>query len=240
MAKRGNPPKKTGGRSFPSYNDPKGQVENVPTPAAPPLPKQRQRGKKPTTFASCSPLSVSFRHIRGSAGHSGWRGFIQFVEYAARTGDEDMARLHACYLALTPRDKKNVWPEQLCQLAGVNPGDLVGAVCKAIWESKAAESSMISAIAHPEVLLELVKLAKDPKHYQDREMFFRMTGSLPDKKGSSINIINNPTAQMGAVKLDGRPGSRLPSMDEDVIEMSRQLDAPAPFLVNDDVPPQDH
>jgi hypothetical protein len=181
---------------------------------------------------------VAFRHIRPS-----WQHYIEYVDLAARNGDEAMAKLRDCYQALPQRDRRTCWPEQLCQLANVTPGELVGAVCRAMWESKAAESSMVSAIAHPEVLQATADFARLPDGGKDRELFFRLTGSLPDKKGTSINIINNPTAQAGtAVKLMGEGGARLKNFDEEVIEMSRQLDtAGPPFLVmkdDDDVPPE--
>jgi hypothetical protein len=84
-------------------------------------------------------------------------------------------------------------------------------------------------------------LAQDPEHYHDRELFFRLTGSLPDKKGASINIFNTPTAAAGQIKLPdlGQGRARLKSFDEEIIDMSRQLDSEGPFLVTDDVPPED-
>lgn len=164
-----------------------------------------------------------------------WRHYIQYVDLAARNGDSEMAKVRDVYQALTPRDRREVWPEQLCDLAGVTPGDLIGAVCRGLWESKAAESSMVSAIAQPDLLERTVKLAYQEENYRDRELLFRAWGCLPDKKGASINIINSPTAQAGAVKLAGEDISgRLKSMDEEVIEMSRQLETP--FVVKSDVP----
>jgi hypothetical protein len=160
------------------------------------------------------------------------------VDLAARNGDTAMTRYREVYQSLGTFDQRHHWPEQLCELADVTPGELIGAVCRALWESKAAESSMVSAIAHPEVLARTAALAQGgASNYRERELFFRLTGSLPDKKGASINIINNPTAQAGTVKLgDGElNGPRLLTMDEEVIEMTRQLDpGKAPFLVEDD------
>lgn len=157
------------------------------------------------------------------------------MDLAARNGDTAMGRYRDCFLSLTTRDRLGHWPEQICELANVPPEDLVGAVCREIWKSKSAESSMVSAIAHPKVLTRTAALASGAaKNFKDRELFFRLTGSLPDKKGASINIINNPTAQAGSVKLDGEIGG-LKSMDEEVIEMTRQLDpGRAPLLVEDE------
>ena len=66
-----------------------------------------------------------------------------------------------------------------------------------------------------------MKLALKADHYRDRELFFRLTGSLPDKKGASINIFNNPTAQAATGKLaDGEATGWLKTFDEEIIEMT--------------------
>jgi hypothetical protein len=206
-------------------------VENPP-PKLPPKPLTPRASKStPRPLATASPLSAAFRHIRPN-----WRHYAQYVDLAARNGDQAMARYRDCYLALTHIDRLQHWPEQLCDLANVTPGELIGAVCRALWESKAAESSMVSAMAQPEVLATTAKLALEADHHRDRELFFRLTGSLPDKKGTSINIINNPMAQASVKLASEEP--KLKSFDEDIIEMSRQLEG-APFLVKDeDVSPE--
>jgi hypothetical protein len=92
---------------------------------------------------------------------------------------------------------------------------------------------MVSAIAHPKVVERTVKLALKADRYRDRELFFRLTGSLPD---ASINIFNNPTVQAATGKLaDGEAPGWLETFDEEIIEMSRQLDMPESqaFLVKD-------
>lgn len=189
-----------------------------------------ERPKRPP-LANRSTLALAFRHI-----NQGWRHYMEYVDFAARNGDAGMQRYRDCYISLRTLDRYNHWPEQLCELAGVTPGELIGAVCRALWESKAAESSMISAIAQPLVLAQTARLAQgDAENFHDRELFFRLTGSLPDKKGTSINIINNPTAQASVKLMDSEiSGIRLKTMDEEVIEMTRQLDPSTPFLMKDD------
>jgi hypothetical protein len=90
---------------------------------------------------------------------------------------------------------------------------------------------MVSAIAQPEVLTETVKFAMEPEGYRDRELLFRAWGMLPDKKGTSINIINQPSTQQTAIKLGGEE-PRLKTFDQEIIEMGQQLDAP--FLVKEE------
>lgn len=195
----------------------------------PPPPLNVANGPKSPkpALAQRSPLSVAFRHIPG-----GWRRYVEYADLAARKGDEAMARFRSAYEALAPRDRAGAWPEQVCDLANVSPGELVGAVCRQIWEVKAAESSMVSSIAHPELLSTTIRLAKKEENYRDRELYFRMAGSLPDRKGASINIFNQ--AAGGAPALPDLTQSKLRSFDEEIIEMSRDLEVPnAPFVVKD-------
>lgn len=185
-------------------------------------------------LSKSSPLSVAFRHIQG-----GWRRYIEYVDLAARKGDAQMAKFRDCYGGLDPKERHNAWPEQLCDMAGISPGELVGAVCRQIWEAKAAESSMVSSIAHPEMLMTTIRLAKKEDNFRDRELYFRLTGSLPDRKGASINIFNQAAGTPPAAPELGRP-AKLGSFDDEVIEMSRDLEMPdAPFVVKD-VPSEDY
>lgn len=178
---------------------------------------------------------MAFRHIRPA-----WRYYIRYVDLAARSGNQAMARFRDIYLKLELRVRVNAWPEQICELADVPPGELVAAVCRAIWETKAAESSMISSIAHPEVLMEVAKLAKKPQHQRDRELFFRLTGSLPDRHGQSINIFNQAGVQQVKPPDLAQGRARLKAFDDEVIEMSKTLDAPPFLMQEDDVPSEDH
>lgn len=151
-----------------------------------------------------------------------------------------MVRFREAWLSLDEKDRQRTWPEQVCELADVPPGELIAGVCRAIWEAKAAESSMISSIAHPDILIEVAKMAKRPAHTRDRELFFRLTGSLPDRQGQSINIFNSAGASGGIKLPDAAQGrERLKAFDDEVIEMERTLNAP--FLIKEaDVPSEDH
>jgi hypothetical protein len=152
-----------------------------------------------------------------------------------------MQRVIDVYSSLDKKDRVNIWPEQICDMANVMPDELVGAVCQNIWASKAAESSMISAIAHPEVLTDLIKFARKEENFRDRELYLRATGSLPDRKGSSINIYNQAAGQVAEVSLPSVAGkAKLKSFDAEVIDMDRDLADP-PFLVRPaDVSQEDH
>lgn len=213
------------------------QTTENPPPAPPIPPKplsvlQRIKNRKTNSTARIfddTPLVIAFRHIRPS-----WRNYIEYVDLAARNGDKDMLRFVAVWQGLPAKDRRAVTPEQLCEMSQIKPGELVGAVCQAIWDAKSAEGSMVSAIAHPEVLKRTAASAGKQANYKDRELFFRVTGSLPDKKGTSVIIQNNPqTAVLSggaqARAIPGRTLSELMDMDEEVIEMGRAFE-PAKFL----------
>jgi hypothetical protein len=184
---------------------------------------------KPQKLAasSKSPLSVAFGHLAG-----GWRRYITYVDYAARQGDEAMARYRDCYQTLM-RKSKDCWPEQICDLA-------IAAVCKAVWNTNAAESSVISSIAHPQLLAKTIQFAQKEDNYSDRELYFRLMGSLPDKKGTSINIFQQAIGAPPPMPELGQTAAPLRSFDDEVVEMSRDLEVPdAPFMVKN-VPPDNH
>ena len=231
MAKIGN--RRTGQKSLP----PRAEVEEYENPKLPPPPLNVVKAPRvpKLALATHSLLSVTFRHIKPS-----WRGYILYVDMAARKGDEAMRRFREAYESLPPKERAGAWPEQICDMANVEPGELYGAVCRQLWDSKAAESSMMCSIEHPEVLGATIKFAKRPGFYHDRELFLRSTGSLPDRKGASINIYNQAAAGAAAA-LPEAAQAKLRTFDDEIIDMSRDLEAPdAPFLVKQDVPSDDH
>lgn len=224
MAKNGKG-RTIGGPSSPTSSE--ARFENLPELPAPPVNVAPPKLPK-LALASRSPLAVQFRHLQPS-----WRAYIQWVDLAARNGDTAMMRVRDCYQVLPPKEKSSIWPEQLCELASVTPGELYGAVCRVTWEAKAAESSMISAINHPELLMQTIRLARKEENFRDRELYFRMAGSLPDRKGASINIYNQATGQVAEVPLPSVVGkAKLKRFDEEIVDIDRDLQTPdPPFLV---------
>lgn len=232
---------KTGKRRTgrPSSLAPKAMVQEFEhLPAVPLNVIDLRRPKLPKmVLAQRSLLSVAFQHIKPN-----WRSYIMYVDMAARGGNEKMKRYRGVYESLPSKERAAAWPEQLCDLAEITPRELYEAVCGQMWDSKAAESSMMCSLEHPQVLGAMIKYAKEENHYQDRELFLRATGSLPDKKGASINIFNQAAGIAAGPALDGQPPrARLRSFDEEIVEMSRDLEAPeAPFRIHENVPPEDN
>ena len=177
-----------------------------------------------------TPMITAFRWIRPH-----WWNYLDFVGTAARNGDKDMDKILKARDALTERERRAVTPERLCELAGVRDDDLVARVCGEIWRLKRAEGSIVTAMAYPKILDTVSRNATKAKEYDDRELFFRVTGALPDKKGTSVVIQNNPQTLVAGAALPQFPKGDLLDMDEEIIELGRDF-SPAKFLTTTSMP----
>jgi hypothetical protein len=182
-----------------------------------------------------TPLSNAFRHIEPT-----WRSYTYYASAAAKSGDEDMIKYMASFSALPLSEQRTVMPDVVCELSGINPGRLIAAVSQQLWEHKQPESAITASVNHPRMVQATAfwgqQLADCNK---DRELFFRITGGLPDnKKGASIVINNNhnpQTANFSNPSPAGANGFR--PMDQRVIDMGKILDSPddsATFAVPQD------
>jgi hypothetical protein len=72
----------------------------------------------------------------------------------------------------------------------------------------------------------IVKHAQKAGNFKDRELFMRTTGSLPDKKGAAVHVTFNNPNSIGE-GMSRASGSGLLSMDDEVVEMTKQLEAPS-------------
>lgn len=168
-----------------------------------------------------TPVAIAFRNIEPT-----WRNYIYYVDQSARNGDEQMLKFRAAYNALPWKEKNSIMPEQLCDMCGIICADLVAAVSRELWIQKAGQTTIEAAINHPRMIQATAfygQMLGDAN--RDRELFFRVTGGLPDKKGTSIVINNTPqTANITAVPSAG--GSGYKPMDQRIIDMGKLLDEP--------------
>lgn len=184
--------------------------------------KPKAKAKAPTIRRSnvTSPLALTFKDLEPN-----WRAYIAYVDYAANDGNEDMKRIIDSFKGLTKREKELVMPERLCDLAGVRPSELVAAVCGQVWAHQSGESAMAAAILHPKIVRKTAKAAENIKWGgKDRELFFRISGSLPDKKGTTI--INNNNPQILNASASALSATHLGSMSERTLEMEKLLAEP--------------
>jgi hypothetical protein len=198
------------------------------------LPPQAQQRKARTSPSPTEPtflqgsvsdslLATAFRWFKPD-----WRkGYLAQVRNAAKAGDDKMQRYLNTYDKLEPFERQYHYPETVLDLCGVLPEDLYGAVCRSTWATKGAEVNALLAIEHPDVLERTAHFAKTlPENFRDREMFLKMAGSLPLPKNQALMSVHfNNAAIISGGKEAGSSGSQLMSMDDDVIDMNRQLES---------------
>ena len=80
----------------------------------------RGSGSPHDPIASTTAIAVAFRHIRPF-----WRNYIQYVDLAARGGDDRAKKYLAVWNQITARERRHHFPEQLCEMAGILPHELV-------------------------------------------------------------------------------------------------------------------
>jgi hypothetical protein len=165
-------------------------------------------------------VSNAFRHIKPT-----WRNYVLFADLAAKQGDENMLLFMKAYNGLTYLEKKQYLPEQICDLAGIQPGKLCAAVAEQVWLNKQQESVIFSSTALPEMLQATAFYGQvHGDYHKDRELFLRATGMLPDRKGTSVIINNSPqTANITAEPLSAGTNGFRP-MDQRVIDLGKVLD----------------
>lgn len=174
-------------------------------------------------LAESTPLSHAFRHIEPV-----WRNYIHYAERAALAGEDQMSKYVASYKALPPKEQKAVMPETLCSLSGTQPGELIAAVSRYYWEERQAESAISAANNHPKMVQATAYWGQSLADCnRDRELFFRLTGGLPDKKGASIVINTNVASNTSLTQPPSSAGANgFRTMDQRVIEMGKLLDSP--------------
>jgi len=149
-----------------------------------------------------------------------------FMEYARLCATERIKALVSHWDSLSDYDQRRASLEDLCEVCGVEPHELVGAVASAAFRWSADVSTLIAAVAHPKVMEACVNRAVQANGFRDREMFFKATGLLPTPAASSIRIFN--TAQATTTGAD----SGLPSFEEHTLTFSevirRATDEPDP------------
>ena len=171
-----------------------------------------------------TPVAAAFRHIRPF-----WRNYIQYVDLAARAGDDRAKKYRDAWLALTPAERKRHFPEQICDLSGVTPHELVGMVCEQLFAMETAEAGMVTAFARKEVIQAARFFGTmDQAAYKDRELVAKISGALPAPKGSSIAINVNggaPQVNQGFAKANG-----VLDMDAEIVSLSETLEIAAPAV----------
>ena len=168
----------------------------------------------PTSLALC------FRHIKPS-----WKNWIDYAMLSAvEDKDREMVKIRDVWNALPPRERATATPENICDLAGVQPKVLFAAVCGKLFERSSQESALITAANLPRVVERTMQQAATKAGIKDREMVHKHTGFIPTPKGQPPVVINQRTAIMssGDTKI-----TSLPSMEHDMLSADEAIEVRA-------------
>ena len=119
-----------------------------------------------------------------------------FMEYARLCEGEPIKALVCHWDRMSGYDQRRTSLEDLCEVCGVEPHELVGAVAAAAFRWNADISTLIAAVAHPKVMEACVDRALQANGFRDREMFFKASGLLSTPAASSIRIFNTAAARL--------------------------------------------
>jgi hypothetical protein len=166
-----------------------------------------------------SRLALIFRALT-IQGHANWKNCWFFMECAAKDGDEEALKVFKVWKKLPKFEKDKRSPEEVCEMAGVDPRDFGAFVFREYLSYSQEAGNVIAAAGHPRVVAASVKIAQKEEGWRDREMLFRHQGFLPERQGGGIHVTANANADnRNAVVLP----AELPSMESDTIRMSRIL-----------------
>jgi len=182
-----------------------------------------------------TPMAVALRFVQPQ-----WRNYIMYVDMESRAGNEDAKRYIAAWQALTPGERQRYYPEQLCQLACVQPYDLLSWVTRQAWIEGSSSAALCMSFMKDQVLEQTARFAmQSPENYKHTQMFLQASGLLPAANGggrggagNGMTILNMPVASSGSVALAGSrsesspvDASGLRSMDSEIVELSKIMQA---------------
>lgn len=172
--------------------------------------------------ADHTPLSNAFRHIDPT-----WRNYIYYANVSAQSGNVEMQRFMQSHNALPKSEQRTILPDKLCDLAQVDPADLIAAVAKELWSQKQSESVIVASMNHPKMVQATAFWGQSQAdNNRDRELFMRLTGTLPDKKGTSVVINNNPQTANISQPIAHAGANGFKPMDQRILDMGKLLDSP--------------
>ena len=232
----GKRPRRKRARPIPMENPPQEEIKST-LPAGPPQPEPEDQeeptaplaaasfsNNKPPPLSTHTPVAVAFRHIRPF-----WRNYIQYVDLAARGGDDRAKKYLAVWNRITQSERRHHFPEQLCELACILPHELVEMVCGQLFLMETAEASMVTAFAKKEVIQAARYFGTTfESAFKDREFIGKVSGALPIPKGATVNL-NMQGAVGGGSQSPAQltPKGQVLDMDAEIIGLSEVLELPA-------------
>jgi hypothetical protein len=93
--------------------------------------------------------------------------------------------------------------EAYCQRAGINPKKVLKILNYTVSEARMQESSVVTAMRHPDVVTATINNALTPEGVQDRVIIHKATGYLPTPKGSQtvVQVTTNAQTHVSGDKI---------------------------------------
>ena len=160
----------------------------------------------------CNTLNLAFRHCGGI------EAMIDLCAYCADECEE-AGRVVILYREVTPDDRKDLIPEDLCRKADISPARLLGVMAKAAFQRNLDMSRMLMAMHSPAQIAASAKFGARRDGHQDRKMLLQAAGVVPmgGSKGVAVNINNANVQGAEDVEYGG-----LPDFSEDCILISKE------------------
>lgn len=102
----------------------------------------------------------------------GSKGFMETARLATHL-DTRLKRIVGTWEALSPRRRAHTWLEDLCRDVGIDPGEFLALVTRALYDFNRSISGILTAEALPEVTSAGIARACTPRGLADRRMFLR-------------------------------------------------------------------
>lgn len=166
-------------------------------------------------------LSIAVRYLPG-----GKKKFLEFVKIAAQNGDKSALAWWTVYADLTKTQRDRCSYDDVCDAAGVRPGQLLAAMVGHGVEAQRDVGTLVMAAFHPEVVAAAGRSALriDGEHAQiaadDRRSLLQAQGALPIPKGASIHVHANASANAQAAAAASTDPS-VPKFADDIAALSR-------------------
>jgi hypothetical protein len=168
-------------------------------------------------------LAFAFRRIGGKS------VAIEYARLSARF-DEKFEKLVWAYDQLSQSDQEKIRLEDLCASVELSPSEFLGTVTRAAYSHNLDVANLIAAVNHPRVVEATLASAIDnPYGTEDRRMLHQHHGFLPQPKGQTIQINNQPqafaaaNAKAAAASEASSTGPGLPTFEQDGIEIVQAI-----------------
>lgn len=113
------------------------------------------------------------------------------IDYLRGSSEDDARQWLAVWDTLSKTAQDALPLEAICIAATLTTKRLFELVSGAMFEQSAAESSLIAAVAHPQIVQATIDSALQPEGIEDRKMLHQHRNFLPVPKNNIVNVRGN-------------------------------------------------